>query len=359
MSDKKKVIIMAGGTGGHIYPALACAQRFREAGLDVQWLGSKGGMEETLVANHDIALHSLSIKGVRGKGVLGLLAAPFRILYAIGQAVAVLRKNKPDVVLGMGGFVAGPGGIAAKLLRVPLVIHEQNATAGTTNRILSKVADVRLQAFDSALPNAMTVGNPIRATILAQPLRETAKEASRPLKLLVVGGSLGAKAINDVVPQVLSNWPHSTRLDIWHQTGVRHYDDVLLSYKAANVEARVEAYLDNMDQAYYWADLVLCRAGAMTVSELAIVGLPSILVPYPYAIDDHQTANAGHLERAGAAILMPQTTLTADAITERLSRFVSSKEILLKMGESAKLVARPNATHDVVAHCLRLINHDK
>lgn len=359
MSKPKRVVIMAGGTGGHIYPALACAHRFREIGLEVEWLGSKGGMEEALVANHDIPVHSLSIKGIRGKGILGLLAAPFRVLYAIGQALAVLQKVKPDVVLGMGGFVAGPGGVAARLLGVPLAIHEQNAIAGTTNTLLSKFAKVRLQAFDGALANGVSVGNPIRDSILDQPVRETSREASRPLRLLVVGGSLGAKAINDVMPHVLANWSCSARLDIWHQTGVRHFDDVLLDYKAANVEARVEAYLENMDQAYYWADLVLCRAGAMTVSELAIVGLPSILVPYPHAIDDHQTANARHLDSVGAAVLLPQTKLSADTITELLSRFADNKETLLKMGESAKLVARPNATHDVVAHCLRLINHDK
>ncbi|MGO3739170.1 MAG: undecaprenyldiphospho-muramoylpentapeptide beta-N-acetylglucosaminyltransferase [Marinomonas foliarum] len=355
MSDVKKVIIMAGGTGGHIYPALACAHRFKEKGLDVQWLGSKGGMEESLVPKQDIVLHSLSIKGVRGKGVLGLLAAPFRVLHAIGQAVAVLQKVKPDVVLGMGGFVAGPGGVAARLLGIPLVIHEQNAIAGTTNKLLSKVASLRLQAFDGALPNAISVGNPIRNDILDQRVRVSRSSVARPLRLLVVGGSLGAKAINDVMPQVLAQWPFSQRLDVWHQTGVRNFDLVSELYREAEVEARVEPYLDNMDQAYYWADIVLCRAGAMTVSELAIAGLPSILVPYPYAIDDHQTANARYLEKNGGAYLLPQPQLTCEKIISLLSEFVESEETLLKMGEQAKLVAHPNATQDVVAHCLRLI----
>lgn len=355
MSDVKRVVIMAGGTGGHIYPALACAQSFKDKGLDVQWLGSKGGMEESLVPKHDIELHSLSIKGVRGKGALGLLAAPFRILHAIGQAVAVLQKIKPDVVLGMGGFVAGPGGVAARLLGIPLAIHEQNAVAGTTNKLLSKLSSVRLQAFDGALSNAVSVGNPIRNDILEQRVRVSRSGTARPLRLLVVGGSLGAQAINDVMPEVLAEWPFSQRLDVWHQTGIRNFEAVSELYKEAKVDARVEAYLDNMDQAYYWADIVLCRAGAMTVSELAVAGLPSILVPYPHAIDDHQTANARYLEKVGAAYLLPQPQLSCEKIISLLSEFVEGEEKLLKMGEQAKLVAHPNATRDVVAHCLRLI----
>ncbi|MBJ7553275.1 undecaprenyldiphospho-muramoylpentapeptide beta-N-acetylglucosaminyltransferase [Marinomonas spartinae] len=355
MTDIKRVVIMAGGTGGHIYPALACAQQFKEKGLEVFWLGSKGGMEETLVPQHDIAIHTVSIKGVRGKGVFGLLAAPFRVLHAIGQAFAFLQKEKPSVVLGMGGFVAGPGGVAAKLLGIPLVIHEQNAVAGTTNKLLAKVANVSLQAFDGALPQGISVGNPVRADILKQDVRAPRDTLARPLKLLVVGGSLGAKAINDIMPEVLSKWPFSQRLDVWHQTGKRNFDDVSALYKKANVSARVEAYLDNMNQAYYWADIVLCRAGAMTVSELAVAGLPSILVPYPHAIDDHQTANARHLERVGAAFLLPQPELTSDKVIELLAPLLENESTLVEMGEQAKKVAHPNATHDVVANCLRLI----
>lgn len=355
MTDIKRVVIMAGGTGGHIYPALACAQQFKEKGLDVSWLGSKGGMEETLVPANDIAIHTLSIKGVRGKGLLGLFAAPFRILHAIGQAVGFLQKTKPSVVLGMGGFVAGPGGVAAKLLGIPLVIHEQNAIAGTTNKLLSKVANVSLQAFDGALPKALSVGNPVRADILSQDVRVAREGMARPLKLLVVGGSLGAKAINEVMPEILSKWDGSQRLDVWHQTGKRNFDDVSKLYKEANVSARVEAYLDNMNQAYYWADIVLCRAGAMTVSELAVAGLPSILVPYPFAIDDHQTENARHLERVGAAYLLPQPKLTSDKVIELLKALLENEFRLTEMGEQAKKVAHPNATQEVVAQCLRLI----
>ena len=346
---------MAGGTGGHIYPALACAEDFKSKGIAVHWLGSKGGMEETIVPKNDIPLHTLSIKGIRGKGLLGLATAPFRIIHAIGQAVAVLKALKPDVVLGMGGFVAGPGGVAAKLLGIPLAVHEQNAIAGTTNKLLAKVANLRMQAFNGALPNALTLGNPVRNTILQQQVRESRYETARPLRLLVVGGSLGAKAINDVIPKVLAEWPFSQRLDIWHQTGKRNFDEVEAVYQSLKVEARVEPYLDNMNQAYYWADVVLCRAGAMTVSELAIAGLPSILVPFPFAIDDHQTENARHLEKVGAAYLLPQPELSSEKVISLLAGLLESDETLLKMGEQAKLVAHPSATQDVVAHCLRLV----
>jgi len=271
---------MAGGTGGHIYPALACSEEFKKQGIEAVWLGSKGGMEERLIGQAtEIPLHLLSIKGVRGKGVLGLFIAPFRIVYSIGQALSILRREKPDVVLGMGGFVAGPGGIAAKLLAIPLVIHEQNAIAGTTNRLLSRFCDLALCAFDGALKKGLTLGNPIRSAITENVNRERKFDNARPLKVLVVGGSLGAKAINDVIPQVLKNWGCSPRLSIWHQTGSKNYDEVLNSYRSFDLDSRVEAFVENMDAAYYWADLVICRAGAMTVSELSLIGLSSILVP--------------------------------------------------------------------------------
>lgn len=358
MSNAKKVMLMAGGTGGHIYPALACAEKFLEKGITVEWIGSAGGMEERIVPQHDIHLHTLSIKGVRGKGVLGLLAAPLRIAHSIGQALAVLRRAKPDLVLGMGGFVAGPGGIAAKMLRIPVVVHEQNAVGGTTNKLLGKVANVRLQAFDGALPNALTVGNPVRGAILNQLTRKPREDSARPLRLLVVGGSLGAKAINDLVPELLANWTQSVRLDVWHQTGAKNIEAVQVQYQALDVDARVDAYIEDMNQAYYWADLVLCRAGAMTVSELAIAGLPSILVPYPHAIDDHQTKNAQVLEKAGAAFLVPQPRLTLNALTDILTSCVTHQDKLIKMAEKAKTVALPEATQTVVSHCIRLMKND-
>ncbi|TPE51976.1 undecaprenyldiphospho-muramoylpentapeptide beta-N-acetylglucosaminyltransferase [Maribrevibacterium harenarium] len=355
MAKSRTVVIMAGGTGGHIYPALACAQLLLDKGVKVVWLGSKGGMEERLVPEREIPLRTISIKGVRGKGIAGLVFAPFRILHAIGQAVAHLRNLKPDVVLGMGGFVAGPGGVAAKLLGIPLVIHEQNAVAGTTNKLLSKIASRCLQAFDGALPNAVTVGNPVRREILEQVTRPVRGNNAAPLKLLVVGGSLGAQAINQAVPELLANWRLDQRLDVWHQTGMNNIDAVKALYDKHQVAARVEPYIDNMNQAYYWADVVLCRAGAMTVSELAIAKLPSILVPFPFAIDDHQTKNAEHLEKCGGAILLPQAQMQAERLRDELESLLKDSEQLEKMGQAAGSFAHPNATHDVVAHCIRLM----
>lgn len=349
-------MLMAGGTGGHIYPALACAERFVEKGVEVEWIGSAGGMEESLVREHDIPLHTISIKGVRGKGALGLLMAPWRIAHSIGQALAILRRSKPDLVLGMGGFVAGPGGIAAKLLGIPVVIHEQNAIAGTTNKLLGKIATLKLQAFDGALVDGHTVGNPVRGAILTQQTREAREDNARPLRLLVVGGSLGAKALNEAVPQLLADWPHSARLDVWHQTGAKNLESVEQLYNSLGVSARVEPYITNMNQAYYWADVVVCRAGAMTVSELAIAGLPSILIPYPYAIDDHQTENARSLERVGGAILLPQSQLTPKTLEDSLSIIIDDPVKLKTMAQQAKSAARPEATQVVVSHCIRLMN---
>ena len=355
MSKPRKIMLMAGGTGGHIYPALACAAEFKRLGLDVCWLGSAGGMEESLVPKYDIPLKTVSIKGVRGKGLAGLVMAPWRIANSIGQAIAILRNEKPDLVLGMGGFVAGPGGVAAKMLGIPLAIHEQNAIAGTTNKLLSKIAKLKMQGFEGALQDGLTLGNPVRSDILSQQSREPRKDNVRPLKLLVVGGSLGAKAINDVVPTLLEQWSHGVRLDVWHQTGPKLHESVVEDYKKHNVEARVDAYIDDMSQAYYWADIVLCRSGAMTVSELAIAGLPSILVPYPHAIDDHQTANARSLEIKGAAYLMPQPTLNVDALSACLAEVVGNTEKLQNMSVSAKQAGHPDATRNVVSHCIRLI----
>lgn len=356
MPKPKKVMLMAGGTGGHIYPALACAEKLAEKGFDVEWIGSAGGMEEKLVTQHDIPLHTLSIKGVRGKGALGILLAPWRIAHSIGQAVAILKRSKPDLVLGMGGFVAGPGGVAAKLLGIPLLIHEQNAVAGTTNKVLAKLANTCLQAFDGALTGGITVGNPVRGAILEQQVRDVRDDAARPLRLLVVGGSLGAKALNEAVPALLQQWPHNQRLDVWHQTGAKNFDAVVAHYQELGVEARVDAYIDNMSQAYYWADVVICRAGAMTVSELAIAGLPSILIPYPHAIDDHQTHNARSLERAEAAVLLPQTELTPAALESHLASMINNTEKLKHMAQQAKSAGRPEATQLVVSHCIRLMN---
>jgi UDP-N-acetylglucosamine--N-acetylmuramyl-(pentapeptide) pyrophosphoryl-undecaprenol N-acetylglucosamine transferase len=354
----KRVLIMAGGTGGHIYPALACAKAFQTQGYDVRWLGSKGGMELDLVPQHNILIDAISIKGVRGNGLKGLLLSPFRVLYAIGQSIALVRRFRPNVVLGMGGFVAGPGGVAAKLCSVPLVVHEQNAVAGTTNKLLARIATRALQAFSGALPKGLTVGNPVRSDIVGLKVKPEGYRQGRPLKLLVVGGSLGAQAINKLMPEVVAGWGEDVRLDVWHQTGKRNIEEVSAWYQDAGSSARVDAYIENMNDAYYWADIVLCRSGAMTISELAIAGLPSILVPYPYAIDDHQTKNAECLVSVDAARLMPQPELNKESLMAILKELINDEKLLNKMGEAAKKVAYPNATEHVVAECKRFIKHD-
>ena len=349
---------MAGGTGGHIYPALACAQEFRKRGYNILWLGSKSSMEESLVPQHGFALKTIAIKGVRGKGLMGLLLAPFRILQALIQSLVVLHRFKPSVVLGMGGFVAGPGGVAAKILGVPLVIHEQNAIAGTTNKLLAKLANRVLQAFSGVLPKGHTVGNPVRSNILKREKKVNDVIAVKSLKLLVVGGSLGAQYINQLMPKFIDSWDDKVELDVWHQTGNRNIDEIQKAYAELDVDAKVSAYIEDMDEAYHWADLVLCRAGAMTVSELAIVGLPSILVPYPYAIDDHQTANAMCLVNAGAAKILPQKQLTMTELSRLLNELLEDDQILIKMGLAAGQVAYPEATSSVVDECERFIKND-
>lgn len=349
---------MAGGTGGHIYPALACAEEFKKRQYDILWLGSKQSMEESIVPQYGIELKTIAIKGVRGKGVKGLLLAPFRVCQAVIQSFFILRNFQPDVVLGMGGFVSGPGGVAAKLLRIPLVVHEQNAIAGTTNTLLSNIANTVLQAFDGAFSQGVTVGNPIRTTILNNKLNEKTLKSGQSVNLLIIGGSLGAQHINQLIPNFLYNSKQDGRLNVWHQTGKNNIVEVSRLYKELDVDARVDAYIENMSDAYEWADLVLCRAGAMTVSELAIVGLPSILVPFPYAIDDHQTANAMYLVNAGAAKIIQQTSLTIELLTQLINELLDSNGTLLKMGQAAKKVAYPKATVLVADACERLIKND-
>lgn len=358
MKQKKRALVMAGGTGGHIYPALACAQEFQQRGYEVLWLGSKNSMEEKIVPQYGFQLKTIAIKGVRGKGIAGLVFAPFRIAQAIAQAFFIMLRFKPNLVLGMGGFVAGPGGVAAKLSNVPLIIHEQNAVAGTTNKLLAQVANQVLQAFPNVLRQGKTIGNPVRGDI-AEKVEKTSPEKRKTLNLLVVGGSLGAQYINRLLPDFIQTWQHEIVLNVWHQAGNNNFEEVQATYKELGIEVNACAYIENMDAAYQWADLVLCRAGAMTVSELAIVGLPAILIPFPYAIDDHQTANAMQLVNAGAAIILQQTELTATRLQQEVSTLLDDEKILANMGQAAQTVAYPQATNDVVNECERLIKNDK
>lgn len=367
MSDQpeqqKKVLIMAGGTGGHVFPALATADCLQGDGVAVEWLGTAAGIEADVVPRAGIKLHCIDVKGLRGKGKLSLLLAPFKLLLALWQALMVLRRVRPDAVLGMGGFASGPGGMAAWLTGVPVVIHEQNACAGMTNKILSRVARRVLEAFGNAFPagtQTEPVGNPVRGNILQLPEPQIRFDGRQgPIRLLVVGGSLGAKAINDLLPLVISHLPGNTGLEVWHQVGRRNIEEALTLYKELGLAdkpgIRVVPFIERMDEAYGWADLVLCRAGALTVSELSIAGVASVLVPFPHAVDDHQTGNARYLADAGAALLVQQRDLDADRLTEILTEQLNDRQQLLAMADNARKLARPEASRTVANVCLEVM----
>lgn len=333
-----KALVMAGGTGGHVFPALAIAQRLIADGWQVHWLGSQGGMEVELVTKHGLPISTLPVSGLRGKGVAGLLAAPLKLLRSLAGALAVIRREKPQVVLGFGGFASGPGGVAARLSGIPLIVHEQNAIPGLTNKLLSRIATRTLAAFPQAtekLPGARVVGNPVRDVIRAVP--EPAQRyagRSGALNLLVVGGSLGAQALNSGVAPALARLK-DIPFNVRHQAGRSGVDAAKAAYVAAGVAAEVTAFIDDMAAAYAWADLVVCRAGALTVSELAAVGAPSLLVPFPHAVDDHQTYNAGYLVDAGAARLLQQRDMSAQRLADEI-RAMASRDTLLAMAVAAR-----------------------
>lgn len=354
MSTMIHVVIMAGGTGGHIFPALAVATELRSRGIQVSWLGTRRGLESQLVPTAGIDIDWLEIRGLRGNGALGWLAAPWRVTKAVLQALAALRRRGADGVLGMGGFAAGPGGVASWLLRRPLVIHEQNSVAGLTNRLLSRIATRVLQGFPNTFPDlrpaARYCGNPVRTDIAALPLPDDRFSGRKgPLRLLVLGGSLGAKVINQTVIAALTEFTTGQRPQVWHQTGERHLEDCLNGYRDAGIAAdnRVEAFIDDMPEAYAWADLVLCRAGALTIAELAAVGVAAILVPYPFAVDDHQTHNAALLADAGAATLIQERDLDPAWLRSEIQRMTGDRNQLLNMAVTARSLARPDATTEV------------
>ncbi len=357
-----RVLIMAGGTGGHVFPALAVADAMRARGIEVSWMGTRNGLEAEVVPRAGYPIDYVSIGGIRGKRAVEWLLAPFKILFALGQALRILWRRRPSVVLGMGGFVTGPGGVASWLLRRPLVIHEQNAIPGVTNQLLARFATRILEAFpDACLTRyrAVHTGNPIRPAITALPSPERRFEGREgPLRLLVVGGSLGAQALNETVPRAVAGLPEGSRPTIRHQAGKGKDEETRRAYREAGVVATVEPFLEDMAAAYGWADLVICRAGALTVSELAVVGVASILVPYPYAVDDHQTHNAIYLEDSGAALLIPQSRLTPEGLGERLAEFAedarAGRQRLLAMAKAARRMAKPEATHQVVEQCLEV-----
>lgn len=350
---------MAGGTGGHVFPALAVARRLQAEGWQVDWLGTHHGLEAGIVSKAGIPLHFLSVTGLRGKGALTLLMAPFRLKWAFFQSWKIIRRLKPTLVLGMGGFVSGPGGLAAWALGRPLVIHEQNAILGLTNRLLARFASQALEGFPGVFPpqvRALYTGNPVREELLKCPApQQRFADRTGPLRLLILGGSRGAHALNQLCPKAIQ-MIKTHRPEIWHQAGALQVDITEKAYQEAQVNARVEPFIQDMAAAYQWADLVLCRAGALTIAELSAVGLGSLLVPFPFAVDDHQTHNGRFLEKAGAAILMPQSTLTPEKLKMTLSSFLEDRTQVLKMAEAAYSMAKRDALEQVVLDCKRVIH---
>lgn len=353
----RTLMVMAGGTGGHVYPALAVADDLRTRGWDVFWLGTRNGLEARVVPQAGIDMVWVSIGGMRGKGILKKLMLPVMLLLAFGQSLRAILQRRPDVVLGMGGYTAFPGGMMASLLNKPLVIHEQNSVGGLTNRVLACLAERVLTAFPQAFQGKKDkpipcrrvavewVGNPVRTDITA-----AARTAhSGPLRLLVVGGSLGASALNDLIPKALALLPVEQRPQVVHQSGRQHLDRLRTNYAAAGVEAEVRDYIEDMSAAYQACDFAICRAGAMTVAELACAGVPAVLVPFPFAVDDHQTGNAEFLSQAGAAWLIQQRDLSAEKLAALIGGL--DRAVLANMSAKATGLAKPDATRQVADIC--------
>lgn len=350
---QKCALIMAGGTGGHIFPGLAVAQALRERGWRVHWLGTPDSMESRLVPPRGFTLETVNFSGVRGKGLRTLLALPVRLLQAMHQSRRVLRRVKPDVLVGLGGYITMPGGVTGVLMGKPLVLHEQNSVSGLSNRILSVLARRVFTAFPGVLTKGQWVGNPLRQEFMAQaPVAERFTGRSGPLRVLVLGGSLGARALNTVVPQALALIPVAHRPLVTHQSGEKQIDELRSNYAAAGVQAELTPFIDNTAQAFADADWVICRAGASTVTEIAAVGAAAIFVPYPSAVDDHQTQNARFLVDQGAGWLIPQSQLTPELLAELLQK--TERHLLVSCGLAAKNLQKLHATEAVVAACEEL-----
>jgi len=355
MPKLARVLIMAGGTGGHIFPGLAIAKQLGEQGIEVNWLGTRQGPEAQWVPDAGIPIHFISISGFRGKGLKDQLLTPWRIMMALLQSSRIIWRLKPDVVIGMGGFVSGPGGIACWLLGTKLVIHEQNAKPGSTNKWLAKIANKILEAFPNTFihrRNVYTVGNPVRAEILrVPPPAQRFNHLEQVKHLLVLGGSLGAQAINVLLPKALAQLPEAIRPSVLHQTGEKHLADTRKAYENAGIKAEIVPFIVEMDKAYAWADVVLCRAGALTIAELCAVGLGAILVPFPYAIDDHQTANARFMADKQAAMMVQQAALTEDNLAKMLEKIGGSGEQCIAMAEAAYALRQVDATEKIITVC--------
>lgn len=346
------LLVMAGGTGGHIMPGLAVAHEMKQRGWQVIWLGNPERMEGQLVPRHGFELQALRFGGVRGKGLIALIKLPFTLLCACLQANGVFRRVRPDVVLGMGGYVAFPGGLVSAIRRVPLVVHEQNAVAGTANRWLARLAGKVMTGFPGALPGAVMVGNPVRADIARLvPPADRYADREGPLRVLVIGGSLGALILNTIVPEALKQLDPARRPEVRHQSGEQHLGVLQATYKKAGVQAECVAFIDDMAEAFAWADLVICRAGAMTVSEVAAAGVAALFVPLPHAIDDHQTANARYLTDCEGAWLRRQNEFTPEWLAQWIA--TQDRTALSQVAQHAYKHARPDATAHIADACVQ------
>jgi len=359
-AQRSPVMIFAGGTGGHVFPALAVAKQIELQSVPIVWVGTKRGIEAKVVPNAGYKIEWISVSGLRGKNFVTYILAPFKLALASVQVTYLLIKHRPCAVLGMGGFVAGPGGVVAALLRKPLIIHEQNAIAGLTNRLLAPFAKRILTGFPSTFvrKNVEVLGNPVR-TEISNLKREfaVAEPDSRPLRILIIGGSLGAHALNEIVPRALAQVVESLTPqrcpEVWHQSGENKLSYTVNQYNTQGVNARVDAFIDDMQQAYAWADLVICRAGAITVAELSVAGLGAIFIPYPYAVDDHQTANAKALVNAGGASMLAEKDLTAEKLAGLLQELLKNQGKLKTYSQASSTFAKPNAAKDVAKICVQ------
>ena len=359
----RPILVMAGGTGGHVYPALAVAQALQANSRDVVWLGTRRGLESRIIPAAGIDMEWISVQGLRRKGAGALLLAPFQLAWALLQSLGVIFRRRPAAVLGMGGFVSGPGGVAAWLTRRPLLIHEQNAAAGLTNRLLARLARVVLQAFPGSFNSrvhAETVGNPVREDIMAISAPAARYDERRgPMRLLVLGGSQGSLVLNRTVPGALAAMDAGRRPVVRHQCGERTLEVARQAYAGHRLDVDLVPYIEDMAEAYGWADLVVCRAGALTVAELCAAGLPAIFVPYAAAVDDHQTANAGPMNRAGAAAIVQESELTPGVLAALLNEWLQSRETLRDRANKARALAAPQALRRITELCLQLAGGPK
>lgn len=359
-AQRSPVMIFAGGTGGHVFPALAVAKQIEQQSVPIVWVGTKRGIEAKVVPNAGYKIEWIAVNGLRGKSFITYILAPFKLAFASLQVTWLLLKHRPCAVLGMGGFVAGPGGLIAALLRKPLIIHEQNAIAGLTNRLLAPFAKRILTGFPSTFvrKNVEVLGNPVRAEITKlQRKYAIAEPKHRALRILVIGGSLGAQALNETVPaaiaQMASNLSAEMCPEIWHQSGEKKHQFSLQQYELHGVSARVDSFIENMQEAYAWADLVICRAGAITVAELSVAGVGAVFIPYPYAVDDHQTANAAALVNAGAALMIKEKELSADSLAKILQDLMANRIKLRAFADAITAFAKPQAAKDVANVCIQ------